>query len=104
MQIYSVAETSYKPVNRPMTQVEQMVMNTNAKSNNQADSQNNAKKVTTQVSSRGSLVSAKTIRNNSNSTLPQTGEDVNEDALIGISLLGIVGTVGLALEKKRYNI
>ena len=103
-QTQSVTETTYRSANRPMTQVEQMVMNANAKSNNQADSQNNAKKVTTQVSSRGSLVSAKTIRNNSNSTLPQTGENANEDALIGISLLGIVGTVGLALEKKRYNI
>ena len=103
-QTQSVTETTYRSANRPMTQVEQMVMNANAKNNNQADSQNNAKKVTTQVSSRGSLVSAKTIRNNSNSTLPQTGENANEDALIGISLLGIVGTVGLALEKKRYNI
>lgn len=103
-QTQSLAEIAYKPVNRPMTQTEQMVMNANAGNKVQASLQNNAKKVTTQVSSRGRLVSAKTVETNSNSTLPQTGENANEDAMIGISLLGIVGTVGLALEKKRYNI
>ena len=103
-QTQSVVETAYKPVNRPMTQTEQMVTNANAKSSNQVSSQNNAKKATTQVSDSGSLLSAKAIRTNSNPTLPQTGETANGDALIGISLLGIVGTVGLALEKKRYNI
>ena len=103
-QTQSVVETAYKPVKRSMTQAEQMVMGTNTKGNNQMGSQNNTEKVTTQVSSRGSLVSAKTTETNSNSTLPQTGESTNEDAVIGISLLGIVGTVGLALEKKRYNI
>lgn len=103
-QTQSVVETAYKSSNRPMTQPEQMVMNANVKNNNQVVSQNNAEKVTTQVSSRDNLESAKTIRNNDNSTLPQTGESANDDAVIGISLLGIVGTVGLALEKKRYNI
>ena len=103
-QTQSLAEIAYKLVNRPMTQTEQMVMNANAGNKVQASLQNNAKKVTTQVSSRGNLESAKTTEANSNSTLPQTGENANEDALIGISLLGIVGTVGLALEKKRYNI
>lgn len=103
-QTQSVVETAYKSSNHPMTQTEQMVMNANVKNNNQVVSQNNAEKVTTQVSSRDNLESAKTIRNNDNSTLPQTGESANDDAVIGISLLGIVGTVGLALEKKRYNI
>ena len=36
--------------------------------------------------------------------MPQTGESENDEgAIIGLAMLGAVGTMGLALKKKRFE-
>ena len=85
-QAQSVVETAYKPVNRPMTQTEQMVVDANNENNNQAA--NN--------SEQGQNVNAK--------VMPQTGESSDQAmAEVGLAMLGVIATVGLAIDKKRFS-
>ena len=85
-QTQSVVETAYKPVNRPMTQTEQMVVDANNENNTQ----------TANNSEQGQNANAK--------AMPQTGE-LNSQAMaeIGLTMLGVIATAGLAIDKKRFS-
>ena len=85
-QTQSAVETAYKPVNRPMTQTEQMVVD--------ADNGNNIQ--TANNSEQGQNTNAK--------TMPQTGEsDSQAMAEVGLSMLGMIAATGIAINKKRFN-
>ena len=85
-QTQSVVETAYKPANRPMTQTEQMVVD--------ADNENN-----TQTANN-----FEQEQNANTKAMPQTGEsDSQAMAEVGLSMLGVVETASLAINKKRFS-
>ena len=48
-------------------------------------------------------VQSSSVSNNSGQQLPQTGESADSAAEIGIAMLGVIGTVGLAILNKKYE-
>ena len=85
-QTQSVVETAYKPANRPMTQTEQMVVD--------ADNENN-----TQTANN-----SEQEQNANTKAMPQTGESGSQAmAEVGLSMLGVVETASLAINKKRFS-
>lgn len=85
-QTQSVVETAYKPANCPMTQTEQMVVD--------ADNGNNAQAANNSEQEQNANVKA----------MPQTGESSNQAMVeIGLSMLGVVATTGLTIDKKRFS-
>ena len=85
-QTQPVVEAAYKPANRPMTQAEQMVVD--ADNGNNAQAANNSEQE----------------QNTGAKEMPQTGEsDSQAMAEVGLSMLGVVETASLAINKKRFS-
>ena len=73
---------------------------TSVDSSNQKDLGNAA---TASVAQPSTNVQNSSVSNNSGQQLPQTGETSDSAAEIGIAMLGVIGTVGLAILNKKYE-
>ena len=58
---------------------------------------------TVSVAQPSTNVQSPSVSNNSGQQLPQTGESSDSAAEIGIAMLGVIGTVGLAILNKKYE-
>ena len=58
---------------------------------------------TASVAQPSTNVQNSSVSNNSGQQLPQTGETSDSAAEIGIAMLGVIGTVGLAILNKKYK-
>ena len=58
---------------------------------------------TVSVAQQSTNVQSSSASNNSKQQLPQTGETSDSAAEIGIAMLGVIGTVGLAILNKKYE-
>ena len=73
---------------------------TSVDSSNQKDLGN---VTTASVAQPSTNVQNSSVSNNSGQQLPQTGETSDSAAEIGIAMLGVIGTVGLAILNKKYS-
>ena len=58
---------------------------------------------TVNVAQSSTNVQNSSVSNNNEQQLPQTGESSESTAEIGIAMLGVIGTVGLAILNKKYE-